>query len=46
MIFTNKKIEPTPMTLQAAFDYSLEHYANLPCVSFVEGTPLTYAYFG
>ena len=46
MIFTNKKIEPTPMTLQAALDYSLEQYANLPCVSFVEGTPLTYADFG
>ena len=46
MIFANKKIEPNPYTLQAALDYSLKHFADLPCVSFVEGTPLTYADFG
>lgn len=31
------------LTLQALFAYSTEHYADLPAVQFVDGTPLTYA---
>lgn len=35
-------IELPKLTLQALFDYSIEHYANNTAVQFVEGKPLTY----
>ncbi|MDR1585024.1 MAG: AMP-binding protein [Prevotellaceae bacterium] len=46
MMFLNRKIEPNPLTLQATLDYSLANFAGRPCVSFVDGKPLTYAQFG
>jgi len=42
----NKKIVPDPLTLQSILNYSTKHFANLPSVSFVEGTPITYAELG
>jgi long-chain acyl-CoA synthetase len=39
----NKKIVPNPLTLQSLLNYSTEHFANQPSVSFVEGTPITYS---
>src|ERR1035437_8860235 len=39
----NKKIVPNPLTLQSILNYSTEHFANQPSVSFVEGTPITYS---
>ena len=42
----NKKIVPKPLTLQSILHYSTRHFANLPSVSFVEGTPITYAELG
>ena len=38
-----KKIVPDPLTLQSLLNYSTEHFANQPSVSFVEGTPITYS---
>jgi len=45
MIF-NKKIELNPLTLKAIYDRSVKKYADRPCVSFVDGEPMTYAEFG
>ena len=42
----NVKIVPKPLTLQSLLNYSTSHFANLPSVSFVEGTPITYAELG
>jgi len=42
----NKKIVPKPLTLQSLLNYSTKHFANLPSVSFVEGTPITYSELG
>jgi len=42
----NNKIVPKPLTLQSLLNYSTTHFANLPSVSFVEGTPITYAELG
>src|ERR1035437_8601564 len=42
----NKKIVPNPLTLQSLIQYSVKQFANLPSVSFVEGTPITYAELG
>ncbi|HET7732956.1 MAG TPA: AMP-binding protein [Paludibacter sp.] len=42
----NKKIEPKPLTLQAIINYSVKHFANKPSVSFVDGSPMTYAMLG
>jgi len=42
----HKKIEPKPLTLKSVIDYSIKKFANMPCVSFVEGTPITYSEFG
>ena len=39
----NKKIVPNPLTLQSLLNYSTEHFADQPSVSFVEGTPITYS---
>jgi long-chain acyl-CoA synthetase len=38
-----KKIVPNPLTLQSILNYSTEHFANQPSVSFVDGTPITYS---
>jgi long-chain acyl-CoA synthetase len=38
-----KKIVPNPLTLQSLLNYSTEHFANQPSVSFVDGTPITYS---
>ena len=45
MIFS-KKVEPNPLTLKAIYDRSVVEYANRPCVSFVNGEPITYSEFG
>jgi long-chain acyl-CoA synthetase len=42
----NKKIVPKPLTLQSLLNYSTKQFANLPSVSFVEGTPITYSELG
>jgi len=42
----NKKIVPDPLTLQSILNYSTKHFADLPSVSFVEGSPITYAELG
>jgi len=42
----NKKIVPKPLTLQSLLNYSTKNFANLPSVSFVEGTPITYSELG
>jgi long-chain acyl-CoA synthetase len=42
----SKKIEPKPLTLQSIIEYSIRNFANLPSVSFVNGSPITYAEFG
>lgn len=42
----NKKIVPKPLTLQSLIQYSVTHFAALPSVSFVEGTPITYSELG
>jgi len=42
----NKKIVPNPLTLQSLLNYSIKHFANLPSVSFVEGSPITYSELG
>jgi len=41
-----KKIEPKPLTLQSIIEYSVLHFAKMPSVSFVGGTPLTYTELG
>ncbi len=46
MNFFNKKIEPSPLTLQATLDNSLALFADRPCISFVEDKPISYAEFG
>ena len=42
----NKKIIPNPLTLQSVINYSVKHFAKLPSVSFVEGSPITYSELG
>lgn len=42
----NRKIEPKPLTLQSLIDYSVRNFAGMPSVSFVDGTPITYAELG
>ena len=42
----NKKIIPNPLTLQSVINYSIKHFAKLPSVSFVEGSPITYSELG
>ena len=42
----NKKIVPNPLTLQSLLNYSTTHFAGLPSVSFVGGTPMTYSELG
>ena len=42
----NKKIVPNPLTLQSLLNYSTKHFASLPSVSFVGGTPITYSELG
>lgn len=42
----HKKIEPKPLTLKSILDYSVTNFANMPSVSFVNGTPITYAELG
>lgn len=42
----HKKIEPKPLTLQSLINYSTKNFANKPAVSYVDGTPLTYAELG
>jgi len=42
----NKKIVPSPLTLQSLLNYTTRHFADLPSVSFVGGTPITYAELG
>lgn len=41
-----KKIVPKPLTLQSLINYSVKNFANLPAVSFVGGTPITYGELG
>ena len=45
MIFS-RKIEPKPLTIPSFFNRSVREYANRPSVSFVNGTPITYAELG
>jgi len=45
MIFKNK-VELKSQTLQAMYERSIKEYADRPCVSFVNGEPITYAEFG
>jgi len=42
----NKKIVPNPLTLQSLLNYSTKNFAELPSVSFVGGTPITYSELG
>jgi len=42
----NKKIEPKILTLQSLIEYSVRNFAKMPSVSFVDGTPITYAELG
>jgi len=42
----NKKIIPKPLTLQSLLNYSTSRFATRPSVSFVDGTPITYAELG
>jgi long-chain acyl-CoA synthetase len=42
----NKKIEPKPLTLQSIINYSVQHFAENPSVSFVDSQPITYAELG
>ncbi|MDR1653979.1 MAG: AMP-binding protein [Prevotellaceae bacterium] len=44
--FLNKRIVPTPLTLQSLFNYSVAHCAHLPSIAFVGSEPLTYAELG
>ncbi len=41
-----KKIEPKPLTLQSIINYSVKNFSDRPSVSFVDGTPITYAELG
>ncbi|MBP1663637.1 MAG: AMP-dependent synthetase and ligase [Bacteroidetes bacterium] len=41
-----KKIEPSPLTLQRIINKSVQKYAGLPAVSFVDGTPMSYSKLG
>jgi len=41
-----KKIEPSPLTLQSLINFSIENCSDRPCVSFVDGTPITYGELG
>lgn len=45
MIFS-RKIEPKPLTIPSFFNRSVHEYAGRPAVSFVNGTPITYAELG
>ena len=45
MIFS-RKIEPKPLTIPSFFNRSVREYAGRPAVSFVNGTPITYAELG
>ena len=42
----NKKIVPNPLTLQSLLNYSTKNFAELPSVSFVGCTPITYSELG
>jgi len=42
----NRKIEPKPLTLQSIIEYSVQHFAKMPSVSFVGGTTLSYFELG
>ena len=42
----NRKIEPKPLTLKSIIDYSVNNFAQMPSVSFVEGKPITYSELG
>jgi long-chain acyl-CoA synthetase len=42
----SRKIEPQPLTLKSIIDYSVKHFANMPSVSFVDGSAMTYAVLG
>ncbi len=41
-----KKIEPSPLTLQRIINKSVQKYAGLPALSFVDGTPMSYSELG
>lgn len=41
-----KKTEIKPQTLQALIQNSVQKFSNLPAVSFVDGTPITYTEMG
>jgi len=40
------KIVPKPLTLKSLIDYSVNNFAQMPSVSFVEGKPITYEVLG
>lgn len=42
----SKKIEPKPLTIQSLINYSIQHFADKPSVSFVDSEPITYAELG
>lgn len=42
----HKKNELKKQTLKALIDYSVQHFANQPAISFVDGNTLTYAELG
>ncbi|MCL2597839.1 MAG: AMP-binding protein [Paludibacter sp.] len=44
--FLGRKIVPSPLTLQALFSYSVENFAHLPSIAFVDEVPITYAELG
>ena len=45
MIFS-KRIIPSPLTIKVFYENSVREYADRPCISFVDGNPVTYAEFG
>ena len=42
----HKRIQLPSLTLKSLINYSVEHFAENPSVSFVEGNPITYAELG
>jgi long-chain acyl-CoA synthetase len=42
----SKKIEPKPLTIQSLINYSIQHFADKPSISFVDSEPITYADLG
>lgn len=42
----NKKIVPNPLTLQSLINYSVTNFSDMPCVSFVDGEPMSYGELG